>query len=486
MLFSPPQRGEIAMKISANQEAAQWAQLNFSKIFATDIRRIKRIIKIAEMMARLPGKSIPQFFETQYDIKAAYEIFKHPESTPSRLQRGHRNLIHKKLKNENGVYLLLEDATDIVFIGRREIQGLGPVPGKADSVLKGFLLHTVLAVRYPENHTSEDKYGRRSPAEIIGIADQQYHVRAPSKNQYKSRQFETRGRESDLWLNSQKNIGKRPDKKDIKWISVCDRAADIYEYMVDSSNNNRNYIVRAKHDRILTPGSSSKSLFEYSRGLEEVGTFKLDLRSRPGQSAKIVNLSLSYGSVSLRAPQRPGFRAGSLRPIENTVIHVKEKGSDLEDTLEWILLTDLNVDSYEKAYQIVEWYSSRWIIEDYHKALKSGMKVEELQLDTQHSIFAAISLMAVAALRLVNLREIIRLRSAAPSVESSLDELELILLEKINKKKLKTVEDVGKALGRLGGHMGRKADGMPGMMTLWRGYSRLRDMSEGVRLIELK
>jgi len=434
------------------------------------------------MMARLPGKSIPQLFEKQYDIKAAYEILKHPESTPSRIQRGHRNLTQKKLRNENGIYLLLEDATDVVFTGRREIQGLGPV-GKADSVLKGFLLHTVLAVKYPQGHASKDKYGRRSPVEIIGIADQQYHVRKPLKTPRKSRQFETRDRESDLWLNSQKNIGECPKKEDLKWISVCDRAADIYEYMIDSMNNNRNYIVRAKHDRILMPGTGSRSLFEYARSMPEKGLFELDLRARPGQSARMVSLSLSYGKVEIRAPQRPGFSAGRLAPIEVTVIRVKEKDSDLGDALEWILLTNLNVDDFEKAYQVVEWYSSRWIIEDYHKALKSGMKVEELQLDTQHSLFAAISLMAVAALRLVELREIVRLRSAAPSFEAGLEKIELALLEKIYKKKLETVKDVGKALGRLGGHMGRNADGMPGMITLWRGYTRLKDMSEGVKLM---
>lgn len=459
-----------------------WVEQHFSGVFATDIRRKKRIIKTVEMMTRLPGKSIPQFSETKYDIKATYELLKHKESTPRALQRGHISLTHKTIQNSPGVYLLIEDTSDIIFSGRRQIQGLGPV-GDTDSVLKGFLLHTVLAVKYPEKD-SADKYGKRLPVEIIGIADQQYHVRESVKKEKKSRQFVTRDRESDLWLNSQKTIGKRLENENIKWISVCDRGADIYEYMVDSSQNNRNYIVRAKHDRILvTNTSNSKSLFEHARSMPESGTFELELRARPGQSARTAVLSVSYGNVEIRAPQRPGSKAGSLDSIKNTVVRVVEKNPISGEPLEWIILTDLSINSFEDAYQVSEWYSSRWIIEDYHKALKSGMKIEELQLDTEHSLFAAISLMAIVALRLVELREIIRLKSSEPSSELGLDEIELLILEKISKKKLKTVKDVGKAIGRLGGHIGRNSDGMPGMLTLWKGYARLKDMFEGAKLM---
>lgn len=464
------------------QDTTLWSIQHFSKAFATDIRRSRRITKIAELMARLPGKSIPQFCETKYDIKATYELLKHSESTPLALQRGHRTLTKKIIQNSPGVYLLIEDSSDIIFSGRRQIQGLGPV-GEANSVLKGFLLHTVLAVRYPPN-SSVDKYGKRMPVEIIGIADQQYHVREAEKKEHKSRQFVTRERESDLWLNSQKNIGKRLDNENIKWISVCDRGADIYEYMTESSNNNRNYLVRAKHDRVLAAHTSkSNSLFEHARNLQECGTFEMELRSRPGQAERTVILSVSYGKVEIRAPQRPGSRAGSLAPIKNTVVRVVEKNPNSDDLLEWILLTNLDINNFNDAYQIAEWYSSRWIIEDYHKGLKSGMKIEELQLDTQHSLFAAISIMAVVALRLVELREIIRLKSSAPSSELGLDKIELLVLEKISKKKLKTVKEVGLAIGRLGGHIGRKSDGMPGMTTLWKGYTRLKDMSEGAKLV---
>lgn len=468
------------------QSTSLWAKQHFSGAFTTDIRRNRRIVRIAERMARFPGKSIPQICETKYDIKAVYELLKHAESTPNAIQRGHRILTQETVQNTPGVYLLIEDSSDIIFSGRRQIQGLGPV-GEADSVLKGFLLHTVLAVKYPPKSSSVDKYGKRLPVEIIGIADQQYYVREAAKKARKSRAFFTRDRESDLWLNSQKNIGQRLENENIKWISVCDRGADIYEYMIDSSNNNRNYIVRAKHDRILVPKTSnSKSLFEHARNMPESGTFELELRSRPGQAARTVILSLSYGTVEIRAPQRPGSAAGSLVPIKNTFIRVVEKNPISDNPLEWILLTDLKVNNFNEAYQIAEWYSSRWIIEDYHKALKSGMKIEELQLDTQHSLFAAISIMAVVALRLVELRETIRLRSTAPSFELGLDEIELLILKKVSKKNLKTIKEVGLAIGRLGGHIGRNSDGMPGMTTLWKGYIRLKDMSEGARLMRLQ
>lgn len=472
----------MTMNFKQNHEAAIWAHTHFENAFATDVRRKNRIIKVAEMMARLPGKSIPQLVRSAYDVKATYQLFKHHESTPMKLQRGHREIVLEKINKEPGLYLLVEDTSDIIFKGRNEIEGLGQI-GNGKVGLKGFLLHTILAVKYPSN-LSKDKHSKRSPVEVVGIADQQYHVRKQIKKPRKSRQFENRERESDLWLHSRENIGSCPANMGLRWVRVADRGADIYEYMVDSLNNNYEFVVRASHDRVLiSKKKNQETLFSHARMLPKVGKYELELRARPLQSARTITLSLSYGKVSLRAPQRPGVAAGALKPIDCTIVYVKENGVKSKTPLEWFILTNINISCFEEAYEIVEWYTSRWIVEDYHKALKSGMKIEELQLDTQQSLFAAISLMAVAALRLVNLREIIRLKSEANSSESGLDDLERMTLEKYTDSKLTTVEEVGKALGCLGGHMGRKNDGAPGMITLWRGYTRLRDMVEGVKLV---
>jgi hypothetical protein len=147
--------------------------------------------------------------------------------------------------------------------------------------------------------------------------------------------------------------------------------------------------------------------------------------------------------------------------------------------LEWMLLTDLPVETFAQACQVVQIYATRWLEEEFHKALKTGMKVESLQLETAPEWFAATALMSVAALRLLELREIARLMPEAPAAMVGLSELELEVLAYRVKKPLKTVRDVILGIGRLGGHLNRKGDGLPGWITLWRGWQYLQTLVEG-------
>lgn len=121
-------------------------------------------------------------------------------------------------------------------------------------------------------------------------------------------------------------------------------------------------------------------------------------------------------------------------------------------------------------------------MEEFHKALKSGLGAEKLQLEEAERLFAAIGLMSVVAVRLVELKERVRLIPDAPKEQSGLDDLELRVLSRYTERTIRTVREVGLALGRMGGHMGRKGDGMPGWITLWRGMSKLQALVEGVRL----
>jgi len=150
--------------------------------------------------------------------------------------------------------------------------------------------------------------------------------------------------------------------------------------------------------------------------------------------------------------------------------------------LEWLLLTDAKVENEEEALEVVGRYAARWVIEDFHKALKTGLGAEKLQLETAHRLFAAISIMSVTALRLVDLRERVRLTPQAPAEESGLDGDHLKALRAHLKRPVITMADLGLAIGRLGGHMNRKSDGPPGWQTLWLGMRKLADLVQGYRL----
>ncbi len=124
------------------------------------------------------------------------------------------------------------------------------------------------------------------------------------------------------------------------------------------------------------------------------------------------------------------------------------------------------------------------MIEEVHKALKSGLRAESLQLSTADRLFAAIAIMSLVALRLVDLREAVRASPSAPASASGLSKLELQVLSARLDRRLGTVRDVALAIGRLGGHMNRKGDGLPGWLTLWRGMRDLQLLVQGVTLYQ--
>ncbi len=150
--------------------------------------------------------------------------------------------------------------------------------------------------------------------------------------------------------------------------------------------------------------------------------------------------------------------------------------------LEWILLCDAEVTTLAQAREIALQYATRWLVEEFQKALKTGMGVEKLQLETGAELIAAVALLSIVALRLLHLREVVRLIPDAPAAATGLRQLELDVLAAKTDRVLTTAQEVALALGHLGGHLNRKSDGLPGWITLWRVYVVLQSLVDGVRL----
>lgn len=458
-----------------------WAQKNFENIPIGDKRRIQRVIDIAQHMATFPGKSIPQLFNDVYAIKATYELFKNKRSTPDNLQKRHRDLVYEEL-SKPGIYLLVEDSSALSWSGNATVNGLGPI-GASTAGLQGFLLQSVLAVRWSQDLQDH----QHLPLEILGLADQQYQVRLPNRKKLKRKTatVHTDELESKVWEKTIDRLPSPPKSESIRWVRICDRGADIYEVLIQNLKNNCGFVIRAAQDRrIKIREGQTSSLFTYTRELNEIGNFSLNLRSRPDQPARIANLSLAFQSVKLNSPQRPGYKRGALPCVECVVIRVWEsKSMEGIEPIEWILLCDQKITTFEEALICVNQYSARWLVEDFHKALKTGLGAEKLELEEGVRLFAAIAIMSVVALRLVDIRKRFRINPDELAEKAGLSSLEIKILEKRLKRVLKTVKDVNLAIGRLGGHMNRKNDGMPGLLTLWRGMQRLTELAEGVQLM---
>lgn len=472
-----------------HQEAPpDWAETHFGEVDLGDLRRNQRVVTIATAMATNPAQSLPQMFLHPYDVKAAYHLFDHPEATPDKLQEGHQEVVQARLR-QVGRYLLLEDTSEMSWAGHAPIAGLGPI-GSGASGLQGFHLHTMLALRWQWEARATTTWPGRPSVELLGLPVQHYHVRqarppGTALNHAKSSRQATR--ESQWWQAAGEALGPAPTAEGIEWTRVCDRGADIYEQLISCGDLHHRFIIRAAQDRCLSDAQGRKitgPLWATAQAQAALGSFALELRARPGQAARTAQLQVSAGEVWLRAPQRPGQSPGNLPPVRVTVVRVWEAAPPAGVVaLEWMLLTDWPVADYAQALEVALAYATRWLIEEFHKALKTGNRAEDLQLETAARLFAAIAIKSLVALRLLDLRERVRLAPEAPADQAGLSEMELQVLRQSVQRPLPTVRDVALALGRLGGHMNRKADGMPGWQTLMRGMAKLTDMVEGVSMV---
>ena len=215
-----------------------WAETHFAGAALAHPARNRRVQVIAAAMATNPGRSIPGLFTRWYDVKAAYDVFDHPEATPDHIQAGHRRLVRDQVSRP-GEYLLIEDTTAVSYRGRQPIAGLGSV-GHSSEGQKAFQLHSVLAVRWPGPATADDR-GHRPGVEVLGLLDQQSDIRTPHppgidpstggpkiKVTYKSVKAPE---DWSAWERATARIGAAPAGDAVRWVRVCDREADIYEYL---------------------------------------------------------------------------------------------------------------------------------------------------------------------------------------------------------------------------------------------------------------
>jgi transposase-like protein len=466
------------LQVGVHQEPQSWAEAQFAGAKWTDIRRVARVKTIAEAMAVHPGRRIPQLCHSPYAVKATYNLFKHEDATPENIQAGHRASVLEAMR-QPGVYLLLEDTTELSWSGKQPIAGLGPL-GNSAAGLQGFFLHTVLSVRWTD--ALQDNSTRR-PVEVIGLGDQQYYVRTPCRQPRESSQERLkRARESQVWTQASQRVGRIP--QGVQWIRVADRAADISEYLLSCQELGHGLVIRAAKDRALSHPETGKRTGRFltaARSAVPLGELTLELRQRPQHPARTAHLCVSATAVTLSSPWRPGYGRGRKPPIQCPAVRVWEAAPpDTGDRLEWILLCDADVTHFAQARACALQYSTRWMIEEYHKAIKTGLGAERLQLESVERLFAAMAIMSVVALRLIELRERLRRHPDAEAAQSGLSPLELEVLRARSGRRLRTVREVALAIGRLGGHLNRIRDGLPGWQTLWHGMNTLHALVEGV------
>lgn len=450
-------------------DTPQWAQQQFAGCQLGDQRRTKRLIQVAEHVANHPAASFPKQMPSWGDLKAAYRLFDADEVTFQAVAGSHWQQTRGV---KPGRYLVLADTTEIDFGYCRNIAGLSRI-GKGTGT--GFLLHNALLV---DAHSQA----------LLGVAAQTIHYRRPApKKENKSQRFK-RQRESRVWGDVIDQVG--PPAEGVEWVHVCDRGADDFEVFCHLQQNRSQWVVRASSRTrwILTPDAEKMRLDDYLTTLPVAGSYELHLRARPGQPARVAKLEVRFGQLRMPVPRHhsPYVRALKPEPIPMAVVWVREinppKG---RKPIEWVLYTSLPVATFDDAWRIVEYYECRWLIEEYHKALKTGCAVQSRLLQSAARLEAMVGLLSVVAVRLLQLKSVARQEPDRPA-RTVVPALWLEML-KAARKNLRRVCDLTvyqfyRELAKLGGFLGRRHDGEPGWITIWRGWEHLNTLVRGAEL----
>jgi hypothetical protein len=445
------------------QSAVEWARANFGECDLGDQRRTNRLVAVAETIANNPSSSLPGQFEYWSDLKAAYRLFDREEVSFEAVVRPHWELTKRIAQ---GRVLVIGDTTELDFGFKRRIEGIGPTGSGSG---KGFLLHNALMV----NADSQ---------EILGVAGQIVYYRKPKKAGKRPHAIERirQDRESQIWGMLIDQIGAPPSHA--QYVHLYDRGGDNFEVYCRLRLQQDDWVIRAsKLNRlILTEGTATRlQLQDYLPQMKPSGSYTLSLRAREDQPARDARLEVRVGRVLIPTPRftSPWIDQLAPAPVATNVIEVVEIDSPAGVTpIRWVLFTSLAVKTFQDAWTVIEYYESRWLVEEYHKALKTGCRVESRQLKEAGRLEAFVALTSVVAVRLLQLKSLARTQPNAPA-SRTVPPVWLKML-KLARKNLSRVHDltVGqfyREVAKLGGFLGRKGDGEPGWITIWRGWEKL-------------
>ncbi len=422
-----------------------------------DIRRDERFVTIINNISSQPGASIPKQNKSWYDTKATYEFFKNEDVSPEELKKTMMMYGAKKVTDEMTV-LIAHDISNISY-NDLQAEGLGYLDNKEG---RGILCYSSIATTtegLPLSLLYQHTWTR--PLEELGKSNKRKQLAFEDKESY--RWYEGMSEVNEL-------LGKGVHK-----IHIADREADVYELFFHAYESNTDLLIRARHNRSLSNGSH---LWDSIAEQPVAATVSLDIPDKTGKKKLKVEAEVRYHEVEIL---RPAHNKDSYESVTLTAIEIKEKndeGKDEEDIIHWKLLTTLEIKNISDALQCVKWYTFRWLIERFHYVLKSGTKVEELQLKDAESLQKAIAVYSMAAFRVMQLVYESR-HHPEVSCEVVLTKAQwktLYMLIHGNNQIPKQPPSLQQAvmwIGRLGGHLGRKSDGPPGLKTVWQGYQQL-------------
>lgn len=443
-----------------------WSEKHFGKCQLGDARRTRRLVLYAQQMAESPDGSTPQQTEGWSDCKAVYRLFSCEEVQFAAVTAEH---YRHTCSVPAGSYYVIHDKTEIDYGYKSKRKGLGRL-GSDDH--RGFFMQSALMVE-------------TSSSAVVGLGAQELYIRPIGKvNRVNRVDSCKRASEAEIWGRVMDRVV--PINDGVKLVHVCDREADNFDVFAHLHVKGDSWIIRAAQlTRIIKTTSGNKmKLHQLCESLPPIGSYQVFVKANKKQKERWATVEVRSSPLTLVRPPEGSttfVKEHNIREISTNVVDVREvnapKGSE---KIHWVLLTREPVNTFKASVEVIRGYEHRPIIEEFHKASKTGLDVERRQYQQADRLEPLIGLTSVQAVRLLQLRDVARIAPDTPA-KRLVPPQWLVVMSKVLRRPvvIKTVGDFIRALATLGGFLGRKSDGEPGWIVIWRGMKSLALMLRG-------
>jgi hypothetical protein len=449
-----------------NTVGIDWAAHEFAHARLPDPRLVKRLMTLATDFAQHPTASIPQACGSWDKTKAAYRFFDNQAIQPQDILAAHVQATLQRVGAQR-IVLCAQDTTTLNYSTHPNTQGLGPISNNRDKTI-GLFLHSTLALT--------------PSGQPLGLLHAQTWARSRrhfGRSSHQRNRTPRAQKESQKWLESFTACqALAPQCPDTTLVNVADREGDLYDLfqaaLVPRAGPAVHLLVRAQHNRQVA--HPQKYLWDFLAAQPSQARLKIQVPRKDGQPGRLARLAIRFAPVTLRAPclkeDQPALtlwavEAREIRPPQGAI------------RICWRLLTTLPVTTREAAVAKVCWYAQRWQIEVIHKVLKSGCKVEQRQLETAARLQRVVMVDLIVAWRVLGLCKAARetpegLASDWLSAEEWRALWGYVHERPKPPRRPPTVRQVVRWIAQLGGFLGRRRDGEPGPIVVWRGLQQLR------------
>ncbi len=443
-----------------------WVEFETEGADFSDKRLNKRYTRVLGQMSRMPQSPFTQSSEDLSEMLGAYRFIENSKVTVEKILEPHREQVRRRAYGES-VVLLIQDTTFFDFSDHYKCEDLKPL--RIKQAQRALWLHGTACI-LPNGRP-------------LGIVDAQFMSggRENSDRTKTGSHRKIKDKQSMRWLDAVSRCRDLFDK-DVRKVWICDREADIYEFLDHLHGVGEEFVIRSKYLREIEEGP----YFDMRDALERApvqGEFSLSLPGTGLRSKRTANLAIKVVRATISVPGHKRSTV-SFQSVPTYVVEVAEVNPPAnQEGLHWRLLTNVSIESFADALQVIQWYQKRWAIEEIYRVLKSGCRAEKAQFHNTARIAKYLTLSILVAWRIYFLVHINRLDPDAPAeTVLTTPELETLQLLSDDKRRMKgnqrraiikTVAQAITQIATLGGFLEKKKYPYPGTVVLWRGTMAL-------------